>query len=449
MIYDKFINQVFDYATQKGLKEFELFSLNNQEFEVMVSKGEIERYKDAGSGGASFKVIKDGKCGYSFTEKYDSENVKKLIDDALENLGIIETDDRDYIFSGNGSYTEMADYQKSFEKEDANKKINMAVDLEKRILEGDSRIKMVTNCMYMNFSSSVKLSNSRGLEVNHINGGGGMYAMAVAKENESSKSGFTFSFVDNPEKLDIEKLASQAIEETVGKLGAKPVSSGKYRAIIRRDVFGSFLSLFVRMISAEAVQKGFSLFKDKLGQKIFSENINISDLNYYKGSMFNTPFDSQGVPTHAKNLVKNGVLQTYLHSLKTANKDGVAPTGNAFRRSYKGKENISSINLVLEKGNTDYDSLKTELGNGIIITDVQGMHSGANPVSGDFSLGAEGYMIENGKITFPVEQITIAGNLIDLFSSITAIGNDVEVAPEFSQGIYTPSILINEIEVAG
>ncbi len=449
MKYEAFKSEVFDYAARKGLKEFELFSVSSNEFEISVSKGEIERYKDAGSGGASFKVLKEGKCGYSYTERYDKTTAVKIVDDALENLSIIENADKDYIFTGNASYDEIGNYDMLFEKLDSDKKIENTLELERKILDSDPRIKMVPYCMYMNFSSTSNISNSYGVELSHTSGGGGAFAMALASENGATKTGFSFILTDNPDSLSVDLIAKKACEETLGKLGAKSISSGKYRALLRRDVFSSFLTLFTRMISAESVQKGFSLMKGKIGEKIFDEKVTIYDKNVFKGSMFNTPFDSQGVPTTDKVLVENGILKTYLHSLKTAVKDGVSPTGNAFRRSYKGKESISPINIIVEKGDSTFEQLTEALGNGVIITDVQGMHSGANPVSGDFSLGAEGFYVENGSIVHPVEQITVAGNLLNIFKRIIGMGNDVKIAPEFSQGIYTPSILIEEIDIAG
>ena len=203
------------------------------------------------------------------------------------------------------------------------------------------------------------------------------------------------------------------------------------------------------MISAENVQKGFSLLKNKLGEKIFSEKITIMDRRFYKDSIFNCPADSQGSLTKDKEIVSGGVLTTYLHSLKTAFKDGVAPTGNAFRGSYKGTESILPVNIDFKEGDISLEGLFEIMKSGLYITGVQGMHSGANPVSGEFSLSAEGYKIEDGKKAYPVEQITLSGNLLKMLQNIQEIGSDKQMAMVMSHGMYTPSVLINEMDIAG
>ncbi|HHY15595.1 MAG TPA: TldD/PmbA family protein, partial [Firmicutes bacterium] len=168
------------------------------------------------------------------------------------------------------------------------------------------------------------------------------------------------------------------------------------------------------------------------------------------GPAASSPFDAEGVPTRTKNVLEAGQLKTYLHNLKTAQKDGVQSTGNAARASFKSPVGISPSNFYIKPGDADYQELITELGDGLIIISVQGAHSGANPVSGDFSLGAYGYLVENGKIIRPVDQITIAGNFFDLLEDVEIVGSDLEFgSPGMGGNVGAPSLIVEKLAVAG
>ncbi|HOO31828.1 MAG TPA: TldD/PmbA family protein [Thermotogota bacterium] len=444
-----FKETVFDYATKKGLKEYELFTSKSHEFECSVSKGEIQSYKDAENGGSSFKAVKNGKAGYSYTEDLSSEEAHRIVDDALENLELIESEEQEIVYDQKTRITDWEDYDMAFEKIDPLKKIEDVKKLEKIILDKDDRILMVPYCYNTNTFSEVYFANSYGAEYNYITGGGGMYSGAMASNGKQNKFGMAFGFSKNPEKIDIEKIATETAEKTVSLLDAKSLKSGKYDVVLDNDVFSDLLGLFIQMISAENVQKGLSLLNGKLGEKVASELLSIRDVRSYTDSIFDTPADAQGVVTQDKDILRDGVLKTFLHSLKTAAKDGVKPTGNAFRSSYKGTETISPVNIDVKSGLMTLEKLFATLNDGVYITNVQGMHSGANPISGEFSVGAQGFRIEGGRKSFPVEQITLSGNLLSMLQSIKGVGSDKKMAFAMSSGIFTPSVLVDKMDIAG
>lgn len=444
-----FKEKVLEYASKKGLKEFELYTSKSHEFECSVNKGEIQSYKDAENGGSSFKAVKNGKAGYSYTEEWSPEEAARIVDDALENLLLIESEEKEIVYSGKTQITDWENYDMAYEKIDACKKIEDVKRLEKLVLDKDDRILMVPYCFNTNSFSEIYFANSHGAEYTFTTGGGGMYAGAMASNGKQNKFGMAFDFSKNPANIDIEKIASETAEKTVSLLGAKSVKSGKYDVILNSNVFSDLLGLFVQMISAENVQKGLSLLKGKLNEKVASNLLSIRDVRNYPDGIFNTPADSQGVATKDKDILKNGVLKTYLHSLKTAAKDGVDPTGNAFRGSYKGTETISPVNVDVKIGDKTLDELFGIMNSGLYITNVQGMHSGANPISGEFSVGAQGFRIKDGKKIFPVEQITLSGNLLMLLQSLKGIASDKKMAFAFSSGVYTPSVLIDKMDIAG
>ncbi|MDN5359030.1 MAG: PmbA protein [Thermotogaceae bacterium] len=445
----EFKKVVFKNARKKGIDNFELYHMSSHEFECSINKGEIQSYKDAENGGASFKALKNGKAGYSFTEDYTEDEAERIVTDALENLELIDSDDVEVIGTTKFEIENWKDYDMRFDEISPKQKIEDTKQLEKKILEKDQRIVMVPYCFYNDMYNEIYFANSNDVEYSYKNGGGGMYAGAMATNGNQNKFGVDFMFSTDPKQIDIEKLASSVAEKSIGLLDAKSIKSGKYPVVLSYNTVGDILGLLVQMISAENVQKGFSLLKDKIGEKICSEKITITDRRFYQDSIFNCPADSQGTLTKDKEIISEGVLTTYLHTLKTALKDGVSPTGNAFRSSYKGVESILPVNIDFAGGHVSLDGLFEQMDSGLYITNVQGMHSGANPVSGEFSLGAEGYKIEDGKKAYPIEQITLSGNLLKMLQNVKLIGSDKQMAMVMSHGMYTPSILISELDIAG
>ncbi|MFA6649321.1 MAG: metallopeptidase TldD-related protein, partial [Candidatus Izemoplasmatales bacterium] len=234
--------------------------------------------------------------------------------------------------------------------------------------------------------------------------------------------------------------SQRIVKEGTDALGAKPVASNNYEIILRRDALAVLLMTFQNVFSADAVQKGLSLLKGKLNETIGSELVTIVDDPFLKKSSSSRSFDDEGCATKYKELIKNGVLTTYLHNLNTAKKDGLSTTGNGFGGS------VSFINMKMIPGNDSFDALIASVQDGLLITSLQGSHAGANPVSGDFSLQASGFVVKGGKIGAPVALVTVAGNFISLLKDIVAVGNDLKTG---YFGVTCPSVKVKSMPVAG
>ena len=208
----------------------------------------------------------------------------------------------------------------------------------------------------------------------------------------------------------------------------------------------SLLSTFSGIFNADSAQKGLSLLKNREGDMIASPIVTIVDDPLLENGMASTPFDDEGVATFKKEVVLNGKLITLLHNLKTANKAGVKTTGNGIKSSYSSPISIYPTNFYIEKGDKSLDEIIKDIDEGLMVTSFAGLHSGANSVTGDFSLAAKGFYIKEGKKVFPVEQITVAGNYFDLLKDIEAIGEDLEFP---MSSIGSPSVVIKELSVAG
>jgi len=434
MNFEEFKDKVFSYAKRSGL-EAEMSYRREYECSIVLSNGELDQYSDAESRVIALKVLKNGKMGISTTEILDDP--EKFVEEARENMELIDSEEENLFHDGKGNYPVMETYFGEFEKLSVKDKMSVAFKIHEYAKE-DKRIIMVPRVAFVHFVQEDRITNTLGLDLSYKGDGGYAYAMTLASD-VSPRGGLYFDVSTIPEGLNPEVIGKKASKEAIMKIGSKSVKSGKYRVVLRNNVVSDIFSMLSDMISAERAQKNLTPLKNKLGEKVGSDLLNILDLPYFPGSIFNRPFDSEGVPTQEKKVFENGVFKTFLYNLKTAKKENRKSTGNA-----KGL-GIAPINLVIDKGNYNYDELLKVLDKGIVITDVEGMHSGANPISGNFSLGARGYMVDNGEIAGGVEQITISGNILDILKNIEAIGSDIKIF----LNCVSPSILIEEIDIAG
>ena len=211
-----------------------------------------------------------------------------------------------------------------------------------------------------------------------------------------------------------------------------------------RDMLQTFEGVF----SAESAQKGISQLKGREGERIAAECVTLMDDPFLSDSLASRPFDGEGVAAKAKAVVENGVLTTLLHNLKTAHKQGVASTGNA-ARSYASTVGVAPSNFYFKPGAQTQEALLERMGEGLMLTDVTGLHAGANPISGDFSLSAKGFRVRGGRKAEAVNQITVAGNFYRLLESVVAVGSDLEFGFPGGSRFGSPSLLVSELAVAG
>lgn len=440
MRIEDFKGKVFSYAKKKGFDECELRFTREREFGVVVSKQNIDNYNDADSLRITFKGLKDSKAAFSSCEIIDENSVEFLVNSAYENFLVTDTLEEDSIHDGSGEYSNPQHFEDEFEKLPVKSKIDFAKIMERKAMEFDKRIAMVMMSVYSHERYEISIFNTKGLSLSESAGLGVAYLYLVASDGKKPKRGFKVRFGSNPNDIDPEKIVNEAAQEALFQLGAESIPSGKYRAILRRDVFSELLFAFMPIFSAESVQKGLSPLKGKLDSKIASEKLTIIDDPLFEKAPIKRSFDNEGVPTMRKIFVDQGILTTYFHSLKSARKDGVKPTGNVF--TYK----CAPLNVVVSAGQKSYEDLIKELDKGVIITALDGLHSGVRTVSGEFSVSALGYYVENGAIVKPVEQITISGNILELFKRIEDVGADCDLV---SGSSYVPSILVESIDVAG
>ncbi len=445
----EFKEKLFVKAKEAGFTDMEVYYNRNNNFSVKIFKGEVDNYSVADESGLAFRGLYNGKMGYSFTEKIDDTSIDILIEEAKGNALIIEDEDEVEIFAGSKSYSEFEGYTKELEEFTPEMKIQFAKELEKEAFALDNRVQAVNYCLMASGEGERIIINNKGLEKSARDNLAYCYLSVVVKEGESIKTGAEFLASAKINDFDPKKIAEKAVSEAVSMLGASTVPSKTYPVIFRHDVANTLLATFSTIFSAENVQKDLSLLKGRIGETIANESVTIVDDPLMVGGFASTPFDAEGVATATKEVVANGKLMTFLHNLKTAKKDGVQSTGNAYKASFKGSVGIAPTNMYIKPGQLSFDELVSQIEEGLVITDLQGLHSGTNTVSGDFSLAAQGLFIEKGKIVKPVEQITIAGNFFEVLKDIEAIGNDLEFGLPSRGNFGSPSLKVKGIAVAG
>ena len=449
MIFDKFKDKIFIEAKKIGINNCEIYFSKSKLFHLESNNEKIEKYSDSNTYGIGLKVIKNGKAGYAYSEIMNEKSADDLVRIAYENLKYIESDYEEFFLSPGRKYNQVPEYVDEISRIPTERKIDIITSLERKTKSLDKRIILTPNCVYREFFSERRIVNTLGLDLHSASGGGIMYVIAIASELGKNKMGFGINMFEKKAEIDIDTTALKAKNEAIEKLNAKSTKSGKYKILFRNSCWGSLINTFIGMFSAENAQKGLSRLNEKLGEKISSEIITIIDDPFMEKSYFKITFDDQGVPTKRKNLIEKGHLNTFLYDLKTAKKEKRDSTGNAIKNSYKSSTSIRPINLTMLPGNKNYNEMVKSLNNGLIITSVEGLHSGANSISGDFSLGAQGFIVENGNILSGLEQITVSGNILSLLNDIEEVGNDFDYALSFSPICYFPSVIVNELDVAG
>ena len=446
MNMNAFIDQVLKAAKDAGMSQAEVYYASGDDFEADCIKGEIANYSVSTSAGLSLRGLYQGKMGRASTEAFDDQAVEQLVHGVIQSAELIEDTAVQEIFPGSEAYETVDNYSEALDNVDEKRKLDLALALEKTGIAIDARVPQAEAAIVQTAGMTHTLKNTLGLSLTHRDNLAVAYLGMVGKDGDKVSSEGKIVITRDFDALDAEAIAHEAVDKTLFMLNAAPVSSGTYRAIFAPDVMVSFLSTFSGVFSAENAQQGMSLLAGKEGQTVAAPCVTLTDDPLRAGGWASCPFDGEGVACFKKNVLENGVLKTLLHNLKTAKKAGVRTTGNASRAGYAAPVGVAPTNFYFVPGALSPDALNAQMGNGLVILDVSGLHAGANPISGDFSLIAKGYVVKDGKKASAVNQITVAGNFYQLLQNIRAFADDLTFP---SGGIGSPSADVGEISVAG
>jgi len=443
-MYNKEFKMIFNYARGK-VDDIEIMLAANTAFSVRIHEQNVEAFNYADSKGISVRIIRDGKVGYSYTEEFDIETFKMIVDEALENSKFIDSNKMISMENYPDIKEKLDVYSEDLDKVTVDEKVQFAKDLEKHGNAFDKRIINVPYAVFGDGKAYNRIANSKGLDKEDVHNFAFAYTGILASDGKDKRMGMDFLISRNFKEFNAKKLAEKSCKKGINLLGGETIKSGKYAVIFDNEMMPTLLSTFSSIFSAKSVQEGKSLLKGKLNEIIANEKVTIIDDGLYPCGFSTSAFDSEGYPSRKTTLIDKGKLLTFLHNTETAQNDGVNSTGNG-SRGYKSSLTVAPTNFYLVPGNEKEENLFKKYDQVIEIVSLQGMHSGANTVSGDFSLSAEGFLYENGKRKHSLKPFTISGNILQLLHDVEAIADNFKFDMS-SNG--SASVLVKELVVSG
>lgn len=446
MNYELLKSVIENEAKLQGVTEYEIYYMSSSELSIDTLNKEPNSFSSGVSGGICLKVVHDGKLGYASSELMEEEEMKSLVSRAKSNAESTEKPDTVGIFKGSEHYEPLKN--EAFTAKGAGELKKLTEELAEAVYNSSDKVAGGTATYGITAEFVVRLSNSHGLNLETQCGINALQLGAVICDDGKYESEYNLKELKG--EVDLDELARETVDLALKKAHAVGVESGKYNVVLDPKQMRTMLSVYSSAFSAKMAQMGMSLLAGKEGEKIASDIVTITDDPMREGVSIQTNFDAEGVAAFRKAVVEGGVLKTLLHNRETAAISGVESTGNASKGGYASPVAISPYAFCLEAGDKTEEELLNLAGNGIYITELKGLHAGANPITGDFSLESAGFKIENGKLTDAVKSFTIAGNFFELIKNISALSDKVEVA--VTGGFTTfgaPAVLIPDMSVAG
>lgn len=434
-------------AIKGGATAADAIARDATEFSTVVRLGEVETLKEAGSRGVGLRVFLGKRTASTYSSDFSAEGIERLVKGALD-LAKITSEDP---CAGLPDAAELGSlpgdlklYYEDVYSLPAEERIDYARRAEKAAIDSDPRIKNSEGGGFDAATGRKVLANSLGFVGDYRRSYCSITAVPIAQdENGAMQRDYWYSAARSLARLDSpESVGREAARRTLRRLGARKVPSTKVPIVLDRTIAASVLGSIFEAASGDSIYRHSSFLVGKLGEKIAGENITIIDDGTMPGGFGTTPFDGEGVPSRKTTVIEKGVLKSYLLNTYTARKLGLQTTGNA-ARGLAGNPGIGAGNFFLQPGQHSPQQIIAGIKRGFFVTEFLGF--GVNLVTGDFSRGATGLWIENGELTYPVEEVTIAGNLKDMLNNISEIGSDLE----FRSSTACPTLRIDGMTLAG
>ena len=443
--HSSLVDSIMARLSHQGLDGYEVYMACSTGLTIEVKDGIIDVFVRSKNAGVSLRVLKEQKPAFAFSTDLSSKLIPDLIGQVVQGASATDPDP----FVGfPAPRTKRLPRFDQFDQElitiSVEDKIDRARSLEAAARSSDPRIKKVRKAAYVETTTTVTICNHMGLNLSYDKTLVSGSIMVVAEEGEHAEIGWDYGFSPFFDQLDMGSIGTAASRRALSMLGARPVPSTRVSAVLPPWVASDVLKVLSASFMADNVQKGKSMLLGRTGEPVFSPPVNIVDDGLYPNGIASAPFDDEGSFHDRSVLVSQGILQGFLYDQYTANKEHRRSTGNAGRHEIKAPPSVQATNFYILNGTFDPEELLSSLREGLFVTDIIGLHT-ADPISGNFSVGAAGLWIKGGEIVFPVKRIAISGNLSDLFSNVDAVGNDLKFYGQFG----APSLRISTLNVAG
>ncbi|MBX9604869.1 MAG: metalloprotease PmbA [Gammaproteobacteria bacterium] len=434
-VLERLALEVIDLARARGAPAAEVGLSSGEGLSVTVRDGACETVEHERDKSLGITIHLDGRKGSATTSDFSGEALRETVDAALAIARAAEPDSYAGLAAPEYLAREIADLDLDHPWDlEAEAAIELALTCERAARGADARLKQSDGCSVNRYRGTRAYANSHGFHAAYRGTRHGVSAVMIAADAAGMQRGYWFSSARDAATLeDAEEIGRIAARRTVAKLGARKIATTRLPVIFENRIAGGLVGHLISAISGGAQYRRASFLLDALGEQVMASGVSIREEPHRPGGLGSAPFDDDGIATFAKTLVDAGRLETYLLSAYAARRLGRAPTGNAG----------GVHNLVVSHGERTLEAIIAGFDRALLVTDLMGM--GVNGVTGDYSRGAAGFLIEGGAIAHPVEEITIAGNLKTMFKDIQEIGADVD--PRSS--VHVGSIVLGEMAIAG
>ena len=447
MIFKDFKEYVIAACKEAGITEYELYYQAGSSVSVDTFQHSINEFSSSRTGGVCFRCIVNGKMGYASTEALNAEQAKAIVRKAADSATVLEAEEQVFLGEGGQEYEPL--HIRSYALPTTEELINKVLETQEKIYAADPAV--IDGCQTQGIleQSEIAICNSKGLDLSYSNSVSGLIAVGVVSNGQEMADDYQIK-LGKLDEIDTDALVKKAVESAKVKLGGEPAPTGQYPVVFNPDAMSSLLQVYSSIFSSEAAQKGLSRLSEKEGQIVAAPIVTLVDDPFHPENPEPINFDAEGSPTHKKNIIEKGVLNTLLYNLKTAAVAGKKTTGNASKAGYDAAVGLRPFTMYLENGDMAEEELLAKAGNGVYITDLSGLHAGADPISGDFSLQSAGFMLRDGKKCEYVKSFTVAGNFYDLLKNITAIADNCCLPMPFGMTTFgAPSVLVEGLSIAG
>lgn len=441
------VDHVLELVTARGAGEVEVYAERAVSRRVKVFGGEVEQLVAARRRGVGVRVVRDGAVGYASTSDLDPGGLEEVAARAAALAAVADPDPLRALPEVVGPPAAVTPYDPRLSRADDARRIELALSVEAAALAADPRVTTVEDTVYVDGETEVFLASTTGVRGSYRANQCYAFAYVLAEQHGRVETGVSYTVGRALEDLDGPGCGAEAAARACRLLGARPCPSMRATVVLDPFVAAAVVGVLAAALSAEAVQKGRSLFAGREGETLADPIFTLLDDGTRADGLASAPFDGEGTPSQRTPLIEGGVLRSFLHDSYTAQKAGVASTGNGLRGSYQGPPAVHPSNLVVSGPAVSRDDLVASVERGMLVTDAVGVHSGANPISGEFSVGVSGVLIERGRLTSPVREVTLAGDLVAMLRAVRALGDDARWVPTGS--VLTPSLAIEGMTVSG
>ncbi len=447
MDYQSFKNAVIAECENLGIAEYELYYESGASTTIGVFGHEINEFSSSEGGGICFRCIVNGKMGYASTQALNEAEARAVVARAAENASVLETEEAVFLCEGGKEY-------KSLDRALAplpstEDMISFALATQEKLYAADPAVIDGSQTEVLSEHTEVAIYNSKGLDLHYENNASGLVVAAVVTDGKEMANTYEIK-LGKLEEIDTDALTAKAAADAKQQLGGEPPVSGACPVIFSPEAMSSMLGVFSSIFSSENAQKGLSQLSGKEGETIAASCVTLVDDPFHPESPAPMNFDGEGCPAYTKNVIENGVLKTLLYNMKTAAVAGCQTTGNASKGGYDAPVGIRPFTMYLKGGEISEEELFAKAGNGVYITSLGGLHAGANPISGDFSLQSSGFQITDGKKAEYIKSFTVAGNFYQLLHSVNTLANNCQLPRAMGSTAFgAPSVLVDGLTIAG